>query len=122
MILFIQENLWRLRLVHIPLLNSLMFLALLIFLISCSDSGGDKGDLVPVSRDQPSYVQEATLVEYLEVDSISELSRYCTGDVLCCTKAVGNLELYVYLEEKELVCKAHELDHKVYGPKHVGER
>jgi len=23
--------------------------------------------------------------------------------------------------EKELVCKAHELDHKVFGPCHVGD-
>ena len=96
---------------------------LILWMASCSEEPR-KADLLEVEKIQPGYDQAPATILYVPVESQDAVMANCGlegGTKYCCTKGVGEAQFFVYREDKELVCKAHELDHRVYGPAHVGD-
>lgn len=97
-------------------------IALLLLIAGCEAETSRKSDLLEVKKTQPGYVQVPKLVEYVEMATQEQVIMACGDQNLwCCMKESPEMRFIVYAKEKEIVCKAHELDHAVFGPLHEGE-
>lgn len=105
------------------LLGFCAVMLLLVLVTGCSEEREPL--LLPVEPNQPGYEQRPKPIIYVPVADQTELKAVCSGariKIYCCLKEGPAVRFLVYVEQYEVECKAHELDHIVMGPLHVGER
>jgi hypothetical protein len=93
--------------------------ALIGFVVSTSG----QSEMLTVAYNQ-DYTPEAIIPRETHlVDTVEEVMDICGGSGLKygCLKSLGKTRQFVCLKSKEFDCKAHEWDHLVRGPRHIGE-
>jgi hypothetical protein len=93
-------------------------LALLCFGLLLSACDGEPiRSLVVVEKNQPGYIQVPKLIEYVMLEADRILAT-CGPGVHGCLKETDTVAYIICDTAHELECKAHEMDHIVYGPLH----